>query len=131
MNDDSRQVISTDSAPGAVGPYSQAIRSGDLVFTAGQIALDPASGKLVSDEVAAQTRQVLKNLVAVLDAAGCEARNVVKTTIFLVDMGDFAAVNEVYAEVFGASLPARSTVAVAALPLGARVEIEAVARSPR
>jgi 2-iminobutanoate/2-iminopropanoate deaminase len=124
-----RVVVHTAAAPGAVGPYSQAIRSGDWVFTAGQVGLDPATGQLVGADVAAQTRQALANLTAVLEAAGSSPVGVVKTTVFLVDMGDFAAMNAVYADIFGEAPPARSTVAVAALPLGARVEIEAVARA--
>ncbi len=129
------EVISTDKAPAAVGPYSQAIRSGDKVYTAGQIPLDPATGKLVEGDVAAQTEQVLRNLAAVLEAAGTSLNHVVKTTVFLLDMADFAAMNGVYAQHFGdpndgGHHPARSTIAVAALPLGARVEIEAVAALP-
>jgi len=120
------RVFSPD-APAPIGPYSQAIRAGELVFCSGQIPLDPATGKLVEGDVSAQTRQVIRNLSAVLSAAGTSPSDVVKTTIFLIDMGDFAAVNVVYGEAFGEAAPARSTVAVAALPLGARVEIEAIA----
>lgn len=123
-----RRVVHTEAAPAAVGPYSQAIRSGTLVLTAGQIGLDPASGRLVSADVAEQTRRALENLAAVLAAAGSSMAAVLKTTVFLTDMADFAAMNAVYAEYFGADPPARSTVAVAGLPLGARVEVEAVAR---
>lgn len=123
-----RIVVHTDNAPAAVGPYSQAVVGGDLVFTAGQIGLVPESGQLVSDEVGEQARQALRNLGEVLSAAGCDWTKVLKTTIFLLDMADFAAVNAVYAEVFPEAPPARSTVAVAGLPLGAKVEIEAVAR---
>ncbi len=123
-----RAVVHTDGAPAAIGPYSQAIRTGDLVFTAGQIGLDPATGELVPGGVAAEARRALANLAAVLDAAGAPLAAVAKTTVFLVDMADFAAVNAVYAEHFADAPPARSTVAVAALPRGARVEIEAVAR---
>lgn len=122
----SREVISTPNAPAAVGPYSQAVRVGNLVFTAGQIAIDPKLGRLIEGDVAAQTRQVLKNLTAVLEAAGSSLTQVVKTTVFLQDIHDFAAMNAVYAEFFPESPPARSTVQVAALPLGALVEIEAV-----
>lgn len=122
-----RRVIATDRAPAAVGPYSQAIRAGRTVHTAGQIPLDPDTGKLVEGDVAAQTRQVLYNLAAVLEAAGSGLDQVLKTTVFLTDMADFGAMNAVYAERFGQAPPARSTVAVAALPLGARVEIEAIA----
>ena len=122
-----RRVIATDRAPAAVGPYSQAVRAGRMVFTAGQIPLDPSSGKPIEGDVAAQTRQVLDNLAAVLEAAGSGLDRVLKTTVFLTDMADFGAMNAVYAERFGQAPPARSTVAVAALPRGARVEIEAVA----
>jgi 2-iminobutanoate/2-iminopropanoate deaminase len=125
-----RAVVRTDRAPAAIGPYSQAMRSGDLVFTAGQIALDPSNGKIVGGDVRAQTRQVLRNLAAVLEAAGCTWSDVLKTTIFLRDMADFAAVNEEYALVVGDAPPARSTVAVAGLPLDARVEIDVIARQP-
>lgn len=122
-----REIIRTDNAPAAIGPYSQGIKTGSLIFTAGQIALDPASGKLVEGGIEAQTRQVLTNLKHILEAAGASLETVVKTTVFLADMGEFAALNNVYAEFFGEAMPARSTVQVAALPLGARVEIEAVA----
>ncbi|HFQ95244.1 MAG TPA: RidA family protein [Anaerolineae bacterium] len=121
-----RQIIHTGQAPAAVGPYSQAVRVGNLVYTAGQIGLDPATGKLQAG-LEAQTRQVMANLRAVLEAAGASLGSVVKTTIFLTDMGDFAAVNAIYGEFFPDAPPARSTVAVAALPLGALVEIEVVA----
>ena len=121
-----REIISTDKAPAAVGPYSQAVRVGDLVFTAGQVALDPATGKLVEGGIEEQTRQVLQNLAAVLEAAGSSLDRVVKTTVFLKDMGDFAAMNAVYAEFFPTDPPARSTVEVSALALGALVEIEAI-----
>ena len=122
-----KQVISTDKAPAAVGPYSQAIASGDLVYTAGQIPMDPDTGKLAGGDVQAQAHRALKNLQAVLEAAGSSLDHVVKTTVFLQDIGDYAAVNEVYGTYFGDSPPARSAVQVAALPLGARLEIEAVA----
>ncbi|MGA2395440.1 MAG: RidA family protein [Candidatus Lustribacter sp.] len=117
----------TAHAPAPVGPYSQAIRSGGFIFCSGQVGLDPATGKLVDGGVAEQTRRVLDNLAAVLAGAGLTLAAIVKTTIFLVDINDFAAVNAVYGERLGSPPPARSTVAVAALPLGARVEIEAVA----
>ncbi len=120
------RVLAVD-APAPIGPYNQAIRAGDLLFCSGQIALDVATGELVPGDVTAQTRQAMKNLGAVLAAAHATFAHVVKTTIFLVDMNDFAAVNAVYGEVFDVVAPARSTVAVAALPKGARVEIEAVA----
>lgn len=122
-----RTRIHTEHAPAAVGPYSQAIRTGNMVFTAGQIALDPATGKLVPGDIAAQTERVLQNLQAVLEAAGSGLGHVVKTTVFLQDMAEFAAMNAVYGRYFPDPPPARSTVAVAGLPLGARVEIEAVA----
>jgi 2-iminobutanoate/2-iminopropanoate deaminase len=120
-------VIATQSAPAAVGPYSQAIRLGDLIYTAGQIPLVPGTGQLVKGDIAAQTRQVMENLSAVLQAAGSNLANVVKTTIFVINLADFATINEVYGTFFPSDPPARSTVQVAALPLGAQVEIEVVA----
>lgn len=122
-------IVNTPDAPEAIGPYSQAVecRPGRLLFLSGQIPLDPRTGALVGGDTAEQARQVLANLDAVLLAAGLARWNVVKTTIYLVDLGDFAAVNEVYAEFFGDHRPARATVQVAGLPKGARVEIEAVA----
>ncbi len=123
----SRKVVQTDKAPKAIGPYSQAIRTDFAVFTAGQVGLDPNSGELVSNSVEEQTRQVLKNLQNVLEAGGSSLKNVVKTTVFLKDMNDFSKMNAIYAEFFGENPPARSTVAVAALPKGASVEIEAIA----
>lgn len=122
-----RQRISTDDAPGAIGPYSQAIRVGDLVFCSGQIPLDPATGEIVGDDVRAQTRQVLDNLEAVLVAAGTSLKNAVKCQVFLADMGDFAAMNEVYVGAFGDPPPARACVGVARLPKDVRVEIDVVA----
>jgi 2-iminobutanoate/2-iminopropanoate deaminase len=122
-------AILTAHAPAPVGPYSQAIRVDGFVFCSGQIGLDPASGKIVDGGVGAQARQVLDNLAAVLTSAGLTFESIVKTTIFLVDMKDFAAVNAVYGERMGTPPPARSTIAVAALPLGALVEIEATARA--
>ncbi len=124
------QRVHTDHAPAAIGPYSQAVIAGELVFTAGQIGLDPARGELVPGGVREQTVQVLSNLVAVLAAAGCGPADVVKTTVYVQTMADFATVNEVYGGTFGDQPPARATVAVADLPLGALVEIEAVARRP-
>jgi len=122
------EIIATEGAPKAIGPYSQAIAAGDLVFCAGQGALDPATGTAVGGgDVRAETERTLANLAAVLEAAGSDLAHVVKTTVFLIDMGDFTAMNEVYAKHFGAHRPARSTVAVAALPRGFRVEIECVA----
>ncbi len=122
-----REIISTEKAPKAVGPYSQAVRAGDLIFASGQVAIDPSTGKLIEGGVAEQTRQALKNLSAVLEAAGSSLAQVVKTTVFLTDMDDFAAMNSVYSEFFPTDPPARSTVEVARLALGALVEIEAVA----
>jgi 2-iminobutanoate/2-iminopropanoate deaminase len=122
-----RETIATNRAPGAVGPYSQAVRVGDFVFTAGQIPLDPATGQMVEGGIENQTRRVLSNLSAVLEEAGTSLSNVVKTTVFLADMGEFKAMNGAYAEFFPSAPPARSAVQAAALPLGARIEIEAVA----
>ena len=122
-----REVIVTKEAPAAVGPYSQAIRVGDLVFTAGQLAIDPATGKLVEGGIEEQTRQVLRNISAVLEAAGSSLDRVAKTTVFLKDMGDFKALNQVYGEFFASEPPARSTVEVSDLALGALVEIDAIA----
>jgi 2-iminobutanoate/2-iminopropanoate deaminase len=122
-----RTVISTDTAPAAIGPYSQAIVAGDLIFCSGQIPLDPANGQLVEGDVVVQTRRVLDNLSAVIAAAGSSLEHVVKTTIFLQDMNDFQAVNAIYSEYFGTEPPARSTVQVARLPRDVRVEIEAIA----
>jgi 2-iminobutanoate/2-iminopropanoate deaminase len=128
----SNAAIATDRAPAAIGPYSQAVRAGDFVFTSGQIGLDPATGELVKGGVEAETRRVLDNLTAVLDAAGAGWRDVVRTTIYLADIGDFALVNKLYGERVGVGvLPARSTVQVARLPRGAAVEIDAVAHTPR
>jgi 2-iminobutanoate/2-iminopropanoate deaminase len=124
-----RTQVETNGAPGAIGPYSQGIRAGELVFTAGQVGADPASG-ILADGVAAQADRALRNLTAVLDAAGSSLDRVVKTTIFLVEVADFATVNEVYASHFSAPYPARSTVTVKALPKDALVEIEAIAIAP-
>ena len=121
-----RQIVQTDNAPGAVGPYSQGTRTDQMVFTAGQLPLDPATGKMVAGDIQDQTRQSLKNLQAVLEAAGAGLDSVMKTTVFLQDMGEFKLMNEIYAEFFPDNPPARSAVEVAALPLGARVEIEAI-----
>ena len=122
-----RQAISSAGAPKAIGPYSQAIRAGQLLFLSGQVPLDPATDQLVGGDIAAQTRRVMENLGAVLSAAGLSFADVVRTTIFLADINDFAAVNEVYGSYFGAPAPARATVQVARLPKDARVEIDAVA----
>ena len=121
------RTIATPDAPKAIGPYSQAMLTGGQVYTAGQIALDPVSMELVPGGVAEQTERVMQNLRAILEAAGSGMSSVIKTTVYLIDMGDFAAMNEVYARHFGDHRPARSTVAVAALPKGARVEIDAIA----
>ena len=126
----SRQAISTGGAPAAIGPYSQAIRSGDMVFCSGQLGLEPVSGELV-EGVEAQAERALRNLQSVLDAAGLGFDDVVKTTIFLADIGDFAAVNAVYAKFMPDPPPARSTVQVAALPKGGLVEVDAIARRPQ
>ena len=127
----SKAAIVTDRAPAAIGPYSQAVRVGELVFTSGQIALDPRTGEMVKGGVEAETRQVLDNLTAVLEAAGCSWSDVARSTIYLTDMGDFAAVNKLYGErVAGGVLPARSTVQAAKLPRGAAVEIDLVAHLP-
>jgi len=128
------RVIRTEAAPAPVAgaPYSQAVAAdpGAFVFVSGQVPVDPATGRLVADDIAVQTRQALVNVAAVLAGAGATLANVVKSTVFLVDLGgDFAAMNTVYAEVFGGHAPARSTIGVAALPLGSRVEIEVVARA--
>jgi len=124
------EAVLTPDAPAPIGPYSQALRSGKFLFCSGQVAIDPKTGELdAPGDVAAQTERALQNVAAVLEAAGMSFSNVVKTTVFLVDMNDFAAMNEVYARYLGNAKPARSTVAVAGLPKGARVEIEAIARS--
>jgi 2-iminobutanoate/2-iminopropanoate deaminase len=122
-----RQAIRTDAAPKAIGPYEQAIRIDGFVFTAGQIPIDPKSGNLIEGGIMEQTRRVLENLKAVLEAAGSSIDRVVKATVFLKNMADFAAMNEVYAEYFAGTKPARSTVAVAELPKGALVEIDLIA----
>jgi len=122
-----RQVIATDTAPKAIGPYSQAVRSAGLLFLAGQIPLDPATGQLVEGDIAKQTERVLENIKSILAAAGSSLDRVVKTTVFLKDINDFAAMNEVYGRYFGQNPPARSTVEAARLPRDARVEIDAIA----
>ncbi len=121
------QRIEARGAPKAVGPYSHAMIEGDLVFCSGQVPLDPATSELVTGDIAAQTNRILENLAAVLAAAGSGLDRVVKTTVFLTDIGDFAAMNDAYAKRFGDHRPARSTIGVAALPRGARIEIECVA----
>ncbi|HYY59101.1 MAG TPA: RidA family protein [Pyrinomonadaceae bacterium] len=123
-----REIIRTESAPQAIGPYSQAVRAGGFVFASGQIPLDPATGEFVAGGIVEQTEQVLRNLSALLEASGTDLDRVVKTTVFLADMNDFAAMNEVYGRYFkGGAPPARSTVAASGLPRAARVEIEAIA----
>ena len=124
-----RDTVKTSNAPAAIGPYSQAIKisAGKMIFTAGQIALDSATGRLVEGDVSAQTRQVLENVKAIIEAAGAKLEHVVKTTVFMSDLADFAAMNEVYGQYFSSNPPARSTVEVKALPRGAKVEIDAVA----
>ncbi len=122
-----RSIVRTTEAPAAIGPYSQAVVVGDLVFCSGQIPLDPATGQMIEGDVQAQTHRVLQNLRAVLEAAGSSLSQVVKTTVFLQNMNDFAAMNAVYSEYFGDQPPARSTVEVARLPRGALVEIECIA----
>src|SRR6266545_7429932 len=121
------RTATTEKAPKAIGPYSQAIATGDLIFCAGQVALDPATGELVSADIKAQTARVLDNLAAVLDAAGSGLDRVVKCTVFLADFAEFAAMNEAYSQRFGQHRPARSTVGTSALPRGARIEIECIA----
>lgn len=121
------ETVSTDNAPGAIGPYSQAVKAGGMVFCSGQIPIDPGTGEFVSQDVSEQTEQVLKNLSAVLEAAGTSLDKVVKTTVFLADIGDFAAMNDVYAGYFNENKPARATVQAARLPRDAKVEIECVA----
>jgi 2-iminobutanoate/2-iminopropanoate deaminase len=122
-----KKIISTTEAPAAVGPYSQAIRAGNLIFCSGQIPLDPKSGKIVEGDITAQARRVMENITAVLRAEGLTFENIVKTTIFLTDLGDFQSVNELYGSYFKSDPPARSTVQVSALPKGANVEIEVIA----
>jgi 2-iminobutanoate/2-iminopropanoate deaminase len=122
--------VFTPDAPAPIGPYSQAVRAGAFLFCSGQIPIDPATGKLVEGDMAVQTRRVMDNIAALLAAIGASFEQVVKTTIYLVDMADFAAINPVYGERFGTRPPARSTIAVAALPMGARIEIEVIAEAP-
>ena len=122
-----KEIVSTDKAPGAIGPYSQAVKAGGMVFCSGQIPIDPETGEFVSNIVSEQTEQVLKNLSEVLSAAGTSLDNVVKTTVFLADMNDFVEMNEVYGRFFSDNKPARATVQAARLPRDARVEIECIA----
>jgi 2-iminobutanoate/2-iminopropanoate deaminase len=122
-----KEIVATEKAPRAIGPYSQAVRAGNLLFASGQIPIDPATGEFVAGGIAEQTEQVLRNLSAVFEASGAGLNQVVKTTVFLADMDDFTAMNEVYARFFGANPPARATVQAARLPRDAKVEIEATA----
>lgn len=122
-----REIVQTENAPGAIGPYSQAMKVGNLVYTAGQIPLDPATGQLVEGDVTAQSERVMQNVAAILEAAGSSMDNIVKTTCFLTDLANFAAFNDVYAKHMGDNRPARSTIQVAGLPAGAQVEVEVVA----
>jgi 2-iminobutanoate/2-iminopropanoate deaminase len=124
-----KEIIATDKAPRAIGPYSQAVRAGGFIFASGQIPFDPTTGEFVAGGIAEQTEQVLRNITAVLEAAGVGLDNVVKTTVFLADMADFTAMNEAYGRFFGNAPPARSTVQAAGLPRGARIEIDAIAIS--
>jgi 2-iminobutanoate/2-iminopropanoate deaminase len=122
-----KEIISTNNAPSAIGPYSQAIKTGNMVFVSGQIPIDPETGNFVSDDVKEQTVQVLKNLSAVLKAAGATLNDVVKTTVFIADMNDFGVMNEIYGEYFDTNKPARATVQAARLPRDAKVEIDCIA----
>lgn len=122
-----RQAVASESAPKAIGPYSQAIRAGSLLFVSGQIPLDPATGTMIDGDIAAQTHRVFANLRAILDAAGATFENVVRTTVYLADMNDFAVVNEIYGTYFSSPAPARATVQAARLPKDARVEIDLIA----
>ena len=122
-----KEIIATDRAPRAIGPYSQAVRAGSVIFASGQIPIDPATGEFVAGGVAEQTEQVMRNLSAVLEAAGSSLNQIVKTTVFLADLNDFTAMNEVYGRFFAETPPARATVQAARLPRDARIEIEAIA----
>ncbi len=122
-----KKIIKTDKAPAAVGPYSQAVQSGDKLYLSGQIAIDPAVGKLIDGDTAAQVEQIMKNITAVLSAANLTMENVVKTTIYMTDISEYGAINEAYGRYFAENPPARAAIAVAALPAGAQVEIEAIA----
>ena len=123
----SKRIIQTELAPAAIGPYSQAIRIGDFLYTSGQIALDPKSGKFLSGEIKEETEQTLKNISAILQADGLELENVIKTTVYLSDLNDFAQMNQIYEKYFSKNKPARACVQVAALPKGAKIEIDAIA----
>ncbi len=122
-----KEIVATERAPRAIGPYSQAVRSGNFLFASGQIPIDPATGEFVAGGITEQTEQVMRNVTAILEAAGAGLQQVVKTTVFLADMDDFTAMNEVYGRFFGEDPPARATVQAARLPRDARVEIEAIA----
>jgi len=122
-----KEIVATERAPRAIGPYSQAVRSGNFLFASGQIPIDPATGEFVAGGITEQTEQVMRNVSAILEAAGADLQKVVKTTVFLADMDDFTAMNEVYGRFFGEDPPARATVQAARLPRDARVEIEAIA----
>jgi len=122
-----REAVSTESAPKAIGPYSQAVRAGGLLFVSGQVPLDPATGQIVSGDIAAQTHQVFRNIGEILAAGGASFDHVVRTTVFLADMNDFAAMNDVYGTYFAAPAPARATVQVSRLPRDARIEIDVIA----
>lgn len=122
-----KEIVATERAPRAIGPYSQAVRSGNFLFASGQIPIDPATGEFVAGGITEQTEQVMRNVSAILEAAGADLQQVVKTTVFLADMDDFTAMNEVYGRFFGENPPARATVQAARLPRDARVEIEAIA----
>lgn len=122
-----KEIVKTDNAPGAIGPYSQAIKAGGMIFCSGQIPINPTTGEFVSEDIGEQTEQVLRNLSEVLKAAGSGLENVVKTTVFLADMNDFVAMNEVYGRYFSDNKPARATVQAARLPRDARVEIDCIA----
>ncbi|MEF3276016.1 MAG: RidA family protein [Chloroflexus sp.] len=122
-----RTQITTNAAPAAIGPYSQAIRAGNLIFVSGQLPINPTTGEMISDDIGAMTRQIFTNIAAILQAAGSSLDRIVKTTVFLADLNDFAAMNAAYAEHFGDAPPARSTVQVARLPRDARIEIEVIA----
>ncbi len=122
-----KEIVNTKDAPAAIGPYSQAIKAADMIFISGQIPLDPASGEIVGDSIEAQTERVMKNLEAVLKAAGSDLDKVIKTTIYLTDLSDFVVVNEIYGSYFNDSPPARATVEVSGLPKGVKVEIDAIA----
>lgn len=127
MNEYGKSVVEVSSAPAPIGPYSQAVKAGELVFVSGQLGLDCKTGEMAGPDAAAQAKKAMENMQAILEAAGSSLARVVKTTIFMIDLGEFGAVNEVYGKFFPVEAPARSTIQVAALPKGARVEIEAIA----